>query len=135
MAELNLAENFDAVVDIADKVYRDMDKRGASAAAAVAAIDLDETQPALQQVAAIRQKPQNSNRGGKRGGKGGSVRKPQRDPADKSTWGKPHRDFEGSQPPAGICMQHHIFGKNAHFCRLNDTCPWRNFKNPPSDQK
>ena len=118
VASYNIETDFDRAMDAADDAFNSM----AKGAAAVAAVSLDDTLPALQHdVAAMKVTKANPKAAGKKPGQ-----KKRRDPQDRETWGKPHSDFKGQNPPKNICMQHYIFGKNAHYCRRSD-CPWENF--------
>ena len=124
--DLTTDKGFEDAMDHADQVFNSMGK-----SVTVAAVDLDETAPALQHdVAAFKatgqrakQKPQ------------GQSQKQQRqkvDFNDQSTWGRYHKDFNGKKPSAAVCFQHWRFGKSAHFCRLTDTCPWSAHTTPRS---
>ena len=129
VASIDLETNFDRAMDAADDAFNSMAKPGA---AAVAAVSLDDTLPALQyDVAAVRAN-NNNKPAGKKAGAAAGRKKMRRDPTNRDTWGKPHPDFNGQTPPKTICMQHYVFGKNAHYCRRTD-CPWESFVKPVKD--
>ena len=103
-----------SAMDHADKVFN----ARKSSSSTVAAVDLDETAPALQHdVAAVtksKQKPQ----------------KRKFDINDRQTWGRYHKDFNGKSPPNKICFQHYRWGKQAHSCKAPGVCPWENYTTP-----
>ena len=102
-----------SAMDHADKVFN----ARKSSSSTVAAVDLDETAPALQHdVAAVTK----------------SKQKPKRkfDIDDRQTWGKYHKDFKGKSPPSKICFQHYRWGKQAHNCKAPGVCPWENYTTP-----
>ena len=131
VASYDHTNQFDLAMDRAYDVYNAMKK--AAVSPAMAAVNFNETQPALQHdVAAVKAQAKAKPKGSAAGGTG-SKPKRRRDPADRSTWGRPHKDFAGQEPPHNICMQHYCFGKSAHFCRRKDTCPWKSITQTPSD--
>ena len=110
VASYDLRTQWDAALDRADDVYN-----ASKTAHAVAAVNLDETAPALQyDVAAVTKS-----------------KKPKKkfDINDRDTWGRYSKDFNGQSPPQNICFQHYRFGKKAHFCR-SDNCSWKEFTSP-----
>ena len=124
VANIDLATEWDRALDHADNVYAA--SKSGPPSAAVAAIDLNETAPALQHDVAALKRAGNSN-------PKAAPKKKKYDPRDRSTWGKPHKDFKGQTPPSKICLQHWRYGKSAHFCRREDECPWKDYKSPPSN--
>ena len=147
VANFDLATDFDKAMDHADNVFQSV-KAGPAASAILggrmAAVSLDETQPALQydvaayknQGAKPKQKPQQQQQQPSQQRQqqpGQARRRRQRDPANRDTWGNPHRDWQGKTPPSSICMQHFVFGKKAHFCRIPSSCPWSLDTCPPID--
>ena len=127
VASYDLATDWDNALDRADAVYNSLAVGGA--VAAVAAVDLDETAPALQHdVAAM--KRVTKQKGTSQNGNG--QKKKRYDPNDRDTWGKPSKEFNGKNPPSKICLQHWRFGKSAHFCRRAD-CPMKDQISPPDN--
>ena len=121
--DLTTDKGFEDAMDHADQVFNSMGK-----SVTVAAVDLDETAPALQHdVAAFKKVAANLN-----ANRGQKPKKKKFDPTDRDTWGKPHKDFKGQTPPNRICLQHWRFGKSAHFCRDIDNCPWNNHTSKPN---
>ena len=135
VANMDLTTNFQTTVDHADGVYHAMQLTGAVAA-------VSDVNPNTLAVAAVNPAPEVAavgrgagQRGGGRGGRGarnprtgrGGRRRP--DPKDRSTWGQPHADG----PTSANCMQHWIYGKSAHYCRMEDSCPWAGIRKPPQD--
>ena len=110
VANYDLNVDFDKAMDHADRVFN---ARKSSKSSTVAAVDLDETAPALQHdVAAVTQK------------------KKKFDPKDRQTWGKYHKDFNGKSPPSKICHLHYRWGKQAYSCKAPGVCPWENYTIP-----
>ena len=109
VASYDLRTQWDEALDRADDVYN-----ASKTAHAVAAVNLDETAPALQyDVAAVTQKP-----------------KKKFDIKDRQTWGKYHKDFKGKSPPNKICYRHYRWGKQAYSCKAPGVCPWENYTAP-----
>ena len=109
IAGMNMATQMEAMLRKADDVFCSQGQ-GATARA-VAAVDLDETQPALQQVAVVNKKKQSAG--------------------DNKNRGTPHPDG----PPETACYNHWRFGKSAFNCKRKSTCPWRNFVKPKDNKK
>ena len=106
VANYDLDKDFDKAMDHADKVFN------ARKSSNVAAVDLDETAPALQHdVAAV-------------------TKKKKFDPKDRQTWGKFHKDFNGKTPSSKICHLHYRWGKQAYSCKAPGVCPWENYTIP-----
>ena len=77
-------------MDRADDVYNAM--KTAAVSPAMAAVNLNETQPALQHdVAAVKAQAKAKPKGAAAGGTGTKPKR-RRDPADRTTWGRPHKD-------------------------------------------
>ena len=135
VANFDIKTQFKAAMDHADKVYHSA-KMASGAGALVnqmAALSLDETLPALQQdVAAFKASKKSQQRGQAAQSRPSSTgqRRPKLDVNNRDTWGKPDKDWAGQTPPRSVCFQHYRFGKRAHFCRLNETCPWRDITAP-----
>ena len=115
-------DSFENTLRKADNVYKDL-KLGATAAP-VAAIrgqgDVSPASGASAHVDAV-----SGQRSAKKKDKGKAKPK-RRDPADPTTWGKPHPDG----PPPGACMHHFVYGKSAYFCS-REKCPWNSTTKPP----
>ena len=108
VASYDLRTQWDEALDRADDVYN-----ASKTAHAVAAVDLDETAPALQHdVAAV------------------TKARKKFDIKDRQTWGKYHKDFKGKSPPSKICHLHYRWGKQAYFCKAPGVCPWENYTIP-----
>ena len=135
VATFDIKTQFKEAMDHADKVYNSA--KMASGAGALfnqmAALSLDETLPALQQdVAAFKATKKTQQKGQTAQSRPNSTgqRRPKVDFNDRDTWGKPDKDWAGQTPPQLVCFQHCRFGNRAHFCRLNQTCPWRDITIP-----
>ena len=107
IAGMDMAGDLEGVLKKADDTYRE----GAAKGASVAAANLDETLPALQQpvqqpVAAVKQKTKKQ--------------------FDTSNRGTPHPDG----PPETACYLHWRFGKSAYTCKNKKKCPWKNYLAP-----
>ena len=127
--------NFEAMIELADKIFETQTVQGVSAfqvaavGAAGGAQSLDETQPAIPypEVAAIRGRGsgRGRNRGNRRGGGGGRGRggQNQNQNSQSSRSGTKHPDL-----PTGDfqwCGMHFKHGKNAFFCSDPSSCPWK----------
>ena len=113
VANFDLQTQFDKAMAHADKVYQSVKAVAAAAAAAsVAALSLDST----HEVAAYSEPKQQRQ---------AAQSRPRWDYSDRDTWGKPDKDWKGQTPPKSVCFQHFRFGRRAHFCRSEQTCPWR----------
>ena len=113
VASFDLQTQFDNAMAHADNVYRSVKAVAtASAAATVAALSLDFT----HDVAAYSEPKQQRQAAHSR---------PRWDYSNRDTWGKPDKDWKGQTPPKSVCFQHFRFGRRAHFCRSEQTCPWR----------
>ena len=109
VASYDLKTQWDEALDRADDVYN-----ASKTAHAVAAVNLDETAPALQHdVAAVK-----------------AQAKKKFDIKDRQTWGKYHKDFKGKNPPSKICIRHYKFGKQAYTCKAPGSCPWESYTAP-----
>merc|ERR1711951_302198 len=96
-------------MDHADRVFN---ARKSSKSSTIAAVDLDETAPALQyDVAAV------------------TKAKKKFDIKDRQTWGKCHKDFKG-KPPSKLCFRHYRWGKQAYSCKAPGVCPWESYTAP-----
>ena len=125
VANMDLVSSFDTTCDAADAIWAAIQStrtRGSK----VAAIKPANNQSG-EDIAAVRQQAS----GQKQKKKGNFKRKTRPNPEDKSTWGPPH----ASGPPPGVCMNHHIYGKEAFFCRQSSKCPWKSHVKPPPEDK
>ena len=134
VASMDLGENFTQTVETADAVWNTLQSSIKIAAIAQPAQPTPATTTApaaaATEVAAYqtgRGRPW-QQRGGQQRGRRGQPRRKRPDPKDRSTWGPAHPDG----PTTQHCMQHWMYGKSAHFCRL-PTCPWKNITSPPND--
>ena len=105
VAGMDLAANMEDVLRKADDVFASQGARAAPVAA-VAAVNLDETLPALQSAAVSAVS---------------SAKKPQ-----KKDRGHPHPDG----PPETACYLHWRFGRSAYACKKKSSCPWKNYIKP-----
>ena len=135
-------ETFNAVVELADDIFDDITPAPSVAAArkSVAAVNLDETQPAIPyaepEVAATRR----GGRGGRgrgRGGRGRGGNNAQQasssSSSSTSSAAPPNRGTKHPDLPAGNqqwCSMHFKWGKNSHFCSAPSTCPWKDVYTP-----
>ena len=120
------AQNFNATVQLADDIHASAFPQGASS---VAAVSLDETQPAIPyasvpEVAAVRgQSRGGRGRGrgprnrGNRGGRGGGGSSQPKHSGTKHP-DLPSGDWKG-------CGMHFKHGRSAYFCSEPSTCPWK----------
>ena len=127
-------DTFNSVCQLADDIHATV--RPGAAVAAVAAVSLDETQPAIPyataEVAAINRgggRGRGRGRGnrGNRGNRGGAASNSSSDaPASGSSRfsGPKHPDLPDGEWKG--CRMHHRWGKSAHFCSEPATCPWKN---------
>ena len=126
-------ETFDQVTQLADDIFASNAPAGS-----VAALNLDETQPAiaypLPEVSAIRG---GSNRGRGRGarnrGRGRGTGAAPTTPAAPTAGNQPRRGTKHPDLPPGEwtgCNLHYRWGKSAHFCSEPATCPWKNIFTP-----
>ena len=127
-------DTFNATVELADKIHETTSIK----AAAVAAVSLDETQPALQyptpEIAATSRGGR--GRGGGRGGRGGRGRGRGRGNSNQnsnqaSNQNQPQHNKGTKHPdlPDGNqqwCSMHFKHGKNSYFCADPTVCPWKN---------
>ena len=127
---------FNEVCQLADDIHSTVRPGGAVAAVAVAAVSLDETQPAIPyaapEVAAIgrggrggrgRGRGYRGNRGNRGGGNSNSNQSESSSSGTSRFSGTKHPDL-----PAGEwkgCRMHHRWGRGAHFCSEPSTCPWK----------
>ena len=131
VASYDLSKDWDAALDRADDVYNAT--RAGQGAQAVAAVDLNETAPALQHdVAAVNRQRAGQARSSNNNNSNNKPQKKKFDLSNRDTWGRFHRDFNGQKPPAKICFQHYRYGKQAHFCRNEEECPWKDFTKKPT---
>ena len=119
---------FNAVCDLADKIHSTSMPAGANMS--VAAVSLDETQPAIPyaavpEVAAIGGRGRGNGRGGRggRGNRGGG-----RGGNNSQSKPKKHPDL----PPGEWtgCSNHRKHGKGAYFCSDPTSCPWKDIFAP-----
>ena len=106
-------------MDEADSVWRSMNA-GVAVGAQVAAVDVAAVNGGGPQGRRNQQQ-----RGGRRGGRRGAHQ------------GGAQGQGQGPQEvlPEGCCSLHARFGKKAYYCKDEEKCPWRMFKNPPKDNK
>ena len=118
-------DNFNAIIELADKIFNNTNTAKAFAVNAVTAQNLDETQPAISypipEVSAVRGASGRSRgRGGR--GRGGRGRGAQAQAQPR------HRGTKHPDLPAGEwkgCGMHFKFGKGAFFCSDPSSCPWK----------
>ena len=132
------SNTFDAVCKLADDVFQSNQPTPS-----IAAVSLDETQPAIPyatpEVAAIRGAGRGGrggrgargrgrgNRGGNSGNSGNSANTAGNNSAPRHK-GTKHPDL----PPGDWkgCGLHFKFGRGAHFCAEPATCPWKDIFSP-----
>ena len=141
--------NFDQIVQLADDIHS---SQPASMTRQVAAVSLDETQPAISypvpEVAALARGGRGGRGGrgrgrGNRGNRGGGQSGGGAQSGGQSGNGQSGGGASGNQPkhkgtkhpdlPDGEwrgCSMHFRFGRQAHFCNEPGTCPWRNVFTP-----
>ena len=122
-------DTFKEVFEAADKVHQ------SSQQVSVAAVGLDETQPAFnlqnlpqQQVAAVGQQPQRGNRGGRGNRRGGRNRGQgqSRNSQPATQQPRPRGPRHSSMPPESCCDRHYRHGPESWYCTAPLTCPWVN---------
>ena len=116
------------VFEAADKVFLASKQVSVAGVQVVAAVDMDETQPAfkshnvVQEVAAVSAKGQ-SNRGNNRGGSGrGGGRGGRGNRGGRAPGTRPPR--HSSNPPESCCDRHYQHGDQAYYCQKPLSCPW-----------
>ena len=124
------AESFNEVVQLADDIHNS--SRPAGSVAAIAAVSMDETLPALQ--SSVVPEIAATSRGG-RGGRGRGGRGRGR---GRGRGGGGQSEPEQARPRSGTkhpdlpqgewkgCNMHYRWGKSAFFCSEPSTCPWKN---------
>ena len=124
------ATTFNAVTQLADDIHSTSYPAGGPT---VAAVSLDETQPAIPyatpEVAAMRRGGGNGRgRGGRGRGRGRGAATTPAAPAKPK--GPRHPDL----PADGqFCSMHHKWGRGSYFCADPSSCPWKNiFATRPS---
>ena len=142
-------DNFKNIIALADSIHEDSNP---SSGASVAAVGLDETQPAIpypqQEVAAMSRG--RGGRGGRgRGGRGGRNQNGNQNQNNGNGGGSGSGRNQSNQnqgggssrgrgprhpdmPPEQACKLHWKFGKSAHFCVDPATCPWKDIFTPKS---
>ena len=131
LEEGNMEETF----RVADAVHRSVQASESPITHKVAEVNNpDETLPALDPVAALRQArgrgTPNRRYRGNRGYRGRNNTNPQQGRQSyQPSWGPRHAD----NPPQSSCRQHWRFGKTAYYCRGTDSspCPWKEYCIPP----
>ena len=147
-------ENFNEIVQLADDIHASHNP-GAAASFSVAAVSLNETQPALPypvpEVAAVRQsggrggggrggrgnRGWRGNRGG--GGRGGAQAQTSQNGQNQAqTSSQPrHKGPKHPDLPPGEwkgCQMHYKWGKSAFFCAEPSSCPWKNVYTPKPEK-
>ena len=133
------ADTFNEVVQLADDIHASSRPAGA-----IAAVSLDETQPAIPyaanpEVAAIGRGGGRGGRGrgrGNRGNRGGGNRGGAASSQSSGSRfsGPKHPDLPDGEWKG--CRMHHKWGKSAHFCSEPSTCPWKDiFTAKPNNNK
>ena len=127
-------ESFKETLDLADKIF------ATNRPASVAAVSMNETQPAIPypvpEVAAIRGGRGRGRRGGRGRGRGSSSGTQQSNNpsgAGQESGASRHKGPKHPDLPAGTwtgCQMHHKWGKGAFFCSEPSTCPWKNVFSP-----
>ena len=129
-------DTFNATVQLADDIHSTT--RPGGAAKAVAAVSLDETQPAIPyatgEVAAVsRGGGGRGGRGGARGGRGGRGNRGGNRGGGQSNQNQNQNRQSGTRHPdlpsgdvSSYCSMHFRWGKNAFFCADPGNCPWKN---------
>ena len=130
-------DNFNAIVELADKIHDDTTPNKAPSVAAIKNMNLDETQPAIPyaapEVAAVGRG--RGGRGGRRGGRGGRNNRGGRggqsaQPAAQASGSSQpkHKGTKHPDLPAGEwlgCSMHFRWGRSAFFCSEPGSCPWK----------
>ena len=124
-------DTFNSVCQLADDIHATV--RPGAAVAAVAAVSLDETQPAIPyasqpEVAAISRGGGRGGRGRGRGNRGNRGNRGGGNASSESTSGSRFSGPKHPDLPSGEwkgCRMHHKWGKSAHFCSEPSTCPWK----------
>ena len=125
-------DTFDEVIQLADDIFASN-----APSASVAAVSLNETQPALPyptpEVAAVNRGGRGGRSRGSRGGRGNRGGGRGASSAPSGNRGSKHPDL-----PAGEwsgCSMHFKWGKSAHFCSEPATCPWKDIFTPKPAKK
>ena len=135
IAHMQLGEgNMEETFRVADAVHHSVKTEEQPVAQPVAAVaNPDETLPALDPVAALRQArgrgAPNRRYRGNRGYRGRNNNNPQQ--SYTTSWGPRHAD----NPPQSSCRQHWRFGKAAYYCRGTESspCPWKEYCTTPGN--
>ena len=143
-------QNFEQIVQLADDIHA---SQPGVAARQVAAVSLDETQPAIPygvpEVAAVsrggrggrggrgRGRGNRGNRGGGQSGGGGQSNGGNQSGGNSQSNQPKHKGTKHPDLPEGEwrgCSMHFRFGRQAHFCNEPGTCPWKNVFTPKPEK-
>ena len=126
---------FNAVLQHADDVFISNAPQ-----AAVAAVSLNETQPAIPypvpEVAAATRGGWRGGRGGRGGNRGnrGGASSASSNNSNNSNRATKHPDLP-SGDVSSFCKMHFRWGKSAHFCAMPASCPWKDIFTPKPAKK
>ena len=130
-------DTFNEVLQKADDVFSSNAPPTVAAIRGVAAVNLDETQPAIPyatpEVAAVARSGARGGRGrggrGNRGGRGRGGNNGNNGGASQDSSAPKNKPARNPDLPAGdvsnFCSMHFKHGKSAFFCNAPATCPWK----------